>query len=506
MNYAVSGDVRVNKTSMKLSQLFEGITVTCPANAESITITGFKSDSRQVKSGDLFFAVPGYSEDGIKYIPEALSLGAMAVVTEVADYKSFDVPVIVCPDIRLVMSQLAARFFDYPSTKLNVIGITGTNGKTTISFLIKHIMEKRSERWGKIGTIDYDTGQNKISAINTTPGAIEIHGLLSEMVENGMNGCVVEVSSHGIDQKRCEDIQFSSAVFTNLTQDHLDYHKDMDSYFGSKARLFSELLKSSGTAILNYDDSRYEQLASLVEGNSISYSVDLANKDKTDLLLTDNGLEKGRRYFDCTYGSQKISSYIPLLGKFNLQNAAAAITAAIANDISLSDAVEALKDAPQVPGRVELVSKGQPFEIIIDYAHTPDALENLLCGLETDGRKIVVFGCGGDRDRAKRPLMGQIATENAAEVIITSDNPRTENPSKIIEDIIKGLPSDAKYQVLEKRDKAIREALQIAENGDLVIIAGKGHEDYQVVGSTRHYFSDPQVVISCLKDLGYDGD
>jgi len=507
MNLAIDSNMTSGYQSIKLSRLFAGIDCEFRSDISNIEITGLTNDSRKVKPGDLFFAVPGFTADGAKFIPEATSMGAKAVIIQ-TDINGLDyIPVIRCSDIRRVMSQVAARFYRYPAKDINVIGVTGTNGKTTVTYLLAHILGAAEKAWGKIGTVGYFTGKRTIQAINTTPDTIELQEYLAEMRDSAMPGCVMEVSSHGLDQHRCDDIEFSAAVFTNLTQDHLDYHQNLESYFNAKAILFTRLLKKDGIAVLNANDPHYERLSAICSTKTITYSVvsDTKQKYAADVIIEDKGYRDNQRNFNITYAGKSRDGVMPYLGKFNLANAGAAIAAAIGMGYDFTKSIDLLSNAPQVPGRVEKVDMGQPFEVIIDYAHTPDALENLITGVDTSGKKILVFGCGGDRDKTKRPIMGQVAVKYADNIIITSDNPRTEDPGRIIADIQKGVIGKTNYSVIEKRDEAIAQALAIASAGDLVIIAGKGHEDYQVVGNTRHYFSDPKVVKSVLKKMGYVG-
>jgi UDP-N-acetylmuramoyl-L-alanyl-D-glutamate--2,6-diaminopimelate ligase len=507
MNLAINGNQTSAGNSIALNRLIEGIECTVYGDVSGIGISGLTNDSRKVRPGDLFFAVPGFSFDGTKFISEATSLGAVAIVAQSEVNGIAHIPVIKCPNIRQVMSQIAARFYDYPSKSLQVVGITGTNGKTTVTYMLGHIMDTFGLPFGRIGTVEYFSGKRKIQATNTTPDTLEIQKMLGEMRDSGLKGCIMEVSSHGLDQHRCDDIEYNLAVFTNLTRDHLDYHKDFENYFNAKSLLFSQLLKKDGLAILNANDPYAEELKSISRADSITYSAMINDSQarKADIVLIDKGYKDNRRYFELRRGDEKISGYMPYLGKFNLNNAAAALATISGMGLDLKLAAAALENAPQVPGRVEKVIVGQPFEVIIDYAHTPDALENLLTGVDTAGRKIIVFGCGGDRDRTKRSIMGQVATKYADQVFVTSDNPRTENPRRIINDILEGIPSGISPEVIEKRDEAIVQALNFAGPGDLVIIAGKGHEDYQVIGNTRHFFSDPKVVLNHLKKLGYAG-
>ncbi|MCD6161652.1 MAG: UDP-N-acetylmuramoyl-L-alanyl-D-glutamate--2,6-diaminopimelate ligase [candidate division Zixibacteria bacterium] len=492
---------------IQLEKLFAGLDVIIAQDYFPVEITGLAYDSRRVKQGDLFFAIPGYLTDGAKFIAEAVSLGANAVATQAKNNNIKNVPVIRCDNIRRIMSAVASRFYDYPSKQLKIIGITGTNGKTTVCFLINHIMKTMGERWGNIGTVGYDTGKRLINALNTTPNSIDTQMYLAEMRDYNIDGCVMEVSSHGLIQHRCDDVKFSGAVFTNLTQDHLDYHKDMESYFKAKSILFAELLDDDGFAVLNFDDKYYQKIKEACRGKILSYST--AEKTEgaksADIIIADKGFENNLRYFEASYKGKTITGEMPLLGIFNLYNAGAAIAAVVSIGCDFVKAVKALQNAPQVPGRVEKIEVGQPFDIIVDYAHTPDALENLLKGINADGDKILVFGCGGDRDKTKRPIMGKIAAQYADRMFVASDNPRTEDPQKIINDILKGIPNNIKYTVNANRDEAIGQALASAKKGDLVIIAGKGHEDYQIVGNTRHYFSDPIVIKKHLRKMGYEG-
>ncbi|MCP4583335.1 MAG: UDP-N-acetylmuramoyl-L-alanyl-D-glutamate--2,6-diaminopimelate ligase [candidate division Zixibacteria bacterium] len=507
MNLAIDDNMISGYQAIKLDELFTGIQCDITGDALDIGITGLANDSRKVKRGDLFFAVPGYAVDGTKFIPEATSLGAAAVVTQ-SDINGYDyLPVIKCKNIRLAMSAVAARFYKYPANDLNVIGITGTNGKTTVTYLLAHILGSIDKTWAKIGTVEYFTGKRTVRAINTTPDTLELHEYLAEMRDSKMAGCVMEVSSHGLDQFRCDDIEYNVAVFTNLTQDHLDYHRNLENYFKAKSRLFTRLLRADGIAVLNANDSYYEKLRNLTPARIISYAV-IADSSQTydaDITIEDEGYGNYQRRFRASFNGDSISGSMPYLGKFNLANAGATIAAAVGMGYDFKTVIGLLKNAPQVPGRVEKIEFGQPFEVVIDYAHTPDALENLLTGIETSGRKILVFGCGGDRDKTKRPIMGQVAMKYANSVIITSDNPRTEDPEQIIADIRKGITGRQDYSVIQKRDEAIGQALMMAKADDLVIIAGKGHEDYQVIGNARHYFSDPQVVKTVLKKMGYAG-
>jgi UDP-N-acetylmuramoyl-L-alanyl-D-glutamate--2,6-diaminopimelate ligase len=501
----VSNNMIKNDKSISLGRLFEKIDCSLPSEYAILPISGLANDSRKVKAGDLFFAMPGFSADGRKFIPEAISLGAVAVVSETPLPDLESIPIVVCKNIRRVMSKVAARFFDFPSTKIPVLGVTGTNGKTTTTYLYAHIMSFMGHSWGRLGTVDYYLGKRTVSAINTTPDALDLQTMLAEIKQNGLNGCVMEVSSHGLDLGRCDDIEFAGAVFMNLTQDHLDYHKDMENYFKAKAILFEKLLKQEGFAVLNNGDPYSDRLKKLCRGKAITFLVkaDSAQTGEADMIMVDEGYADGHRKFKATFEGRTIINSLPLLGKFNLYNASAAVASAIGMGFAFDKAIESLRTAPQVPGRVEKIAVGQPFEVVVDYAHSPDALENLLKGVDTNGEKILVFGCGGDRDKTKRPIMGQIASKFAHKAIVTTDNPRSEEPYKIIEDVIKGMPANNNFKIIENRDEAIGQALSMAKPGDMVIIAGKGHEDYQIIGKRKFYFSDHDIIRKYLKKMGY---
>jgi UDP-N-acetylmuramoyl-L-alanyl-D-glutamate--2,6-diaminopimelate ligase len=505
VNLVVVSNMTKNNKSISLGRLLESIDCNLASQDTALPISGLANDSRKVKSGDLFFALPGFTADGRKFIPEAISLGAVAVINEIPMPDLESVPVVVCKNIRKAMSKVSARFFDFPSVRMPVVGVTGTNGKTTTTYLYAHIMSYFGQSWGRLGTVEYFLGKRTISAINTTPESLDLQMMLAEIKHNGMDGCVMEVSSHGLDLGRCDDIEFAGAVFMNLTQDHLDYHKDMDNYFKAKTILFDRLLRENGFAVLNIADPYSERMRKFCRGKVITFLVKASEAEPgdADLVMIDKGYADGHRQFKTTFEGRSFNGSMPLLGKFNLYNASAAIASAIGMGFAYEKAIEALRTAPQTPGRVQKIVAGQPFEVIIDYAHSPDALENLLNGVDTTGKKILLFGCGGDRDRAKRPIMGGIASKLADTAIVTSDNPRSEESHKIIEDILKGMPAKGSYHVIENRDEAIGQALSLAKPGDLVIIAGKGHEDYQIVGKTKLYFSDHDVIRKYLKKMGY---
>ncbi len=489
-----------NGRRISLKALFDGIDLELQSGSKDIEITGLTDDSREVKTGDLFAAIPGYATDGRKYIFEASSMGASAVLTSPGLDLHAEIPIILTPDIRRDIAVIADRFFEKPSTKLTVAGITGTNGKTTTSYLLAGIFKATGNSWGKIGTIGCDIGSRNISSGNTTPGIINIQRYLSEMIKSGLNGCVMEVSSHALDQGRSSGVKFASATFINLSQDHLDYHKDMESYFEAKAKLFSAVPLS----VINIDDPYGKRLIERVSGRSITFG----SGDNADFRYGCGEMTIRGSMLEFRYEGAKERFLFPLPGIFNHQNAAAAAATAVGLGLSLEDIVNGLQNAQAVPGRLQPIIMGQPFAVFVDYAHTPDALEKLLTSLrEFESNKLhVVFGCGGDRDRKKRPMMGRIASTLADHAYLTSDNPRTEEPKTIIDDTLKGVVDRKKCQVIEDRAMAIKTALSRISDGDILVIAGKGHEDYQVIGAVKKYFSDIDVAKSELRKSGYGND
>ena len=486
-----------SRYATSLARLFQGVKVNVPSEAAQMEINGITDDSRKVNSGDLFVAVPGASVDGRKFIGEAASLGAAAILTSPhADLKC-EIPLIFTEDIRIVSAAVADRFFGSPSRKLKISGITGTNGKTTVTYLVAGIFGAVGEKWGRIGTTGYDLGGQILPSSNTTPGPIDLQRYFATMVERGLTGCAMEVSSHALSQGRCESVTFASATFTNLSQDHLDYHKDMKSYFDAKARLFS----MAPVAIINIDDTYGLRLSGRLKGDVITFGSD----KKSDLRYRVVGFDIHGSTLEFEFCGRKAEFRFPLAGWFNHQNAAAAAATAIGLGVSLEDAASGLSNAPAVPGRLQAVRMGQPFGVYVDYAHTPDALEKLLTSLrEFQPKNLrIVFGCGGDRDKTKRPIMGTVASKQADVVYVTSDNPRSEKPGEIIKDILRGITDKKRCIVIEDRAQAIKTALGQATDGDIVVIAGKGHEDYQIIGSVRKYFSDFDAAGSALSKLGY---
>ena len=474
---------------------FEG-----PADAE---IGSVCYDSRQASPGSLFVALRGAKSDGHQHLAQAVERGAAAVMVEAMPAPlPASVACIHVRDSRQALAEAAASFYRYPSLKLKVVGVTGTNGKTTTTFLLKHICERAMLRCGLVGTVRYEIGEETLPSAHTTPESLDLQALLTRMREAACKAAVMEVSSHALAQQRVSEIEFDAAVFTNLTQDHLDFHADLPSYFNTKASLFTEHLpaqtKKRGTAVINVDD-RYGQelLARLPKGVPvITYGVGSranfrASNFKTELAGTSYQLDAQDRSFLVR---------LPLIGKFNIYNSLAALAAANALGIQLRSAVMALASAPPVPGRLELVEAKRNYQVYVDYAHTDDALHNVLRTLRdlNPNRLIVVFGCGGNRDRAKRPLMAQAAEQWADHAIVTSDNPRGEEPEAIIRDIEKGFQKRG-YEVIVDRRQAIERAVSLAGARDIVVIAGKGHETYQQFADETVPFDDVKTAKAAIE-------
>lgn len=491
---------------MKLSDLIEGVAINSVPVDMSVEITGVAYDSRDVTPGTLFVAIRGFKTDGHMYINDALTRGASALLIEdnYTDMTSgISVPVLTVSDSRKAISQIAINYYGNPSKGLKLIGVTGTNGKTTTTHLIRSILEQSDYKVGLIGTISYSDGSAVSSANHTTPEAMEFHKLLRDMADNGCRFAVSEVSSHALSLRRVYGTAFDIAVFTNLTQDHLDFHKDMEDYFQAKAGLFSDMAPDK-RAVLNIDDPYGRRLMRMTRCPAYSYSI----KDAADIKAEKIKLTIDGTAFDAITPAGVISVRSRLVGIFNVYNILAAIGAAVACNIRPEKISSGIYSLSCVPGRFEKLDSGMGFYVVVDYAHTENALRLLLeaaCQF-TPRRIITVFGCGGDRDRGKRPLMGKAAVELSDYVIVTSDNPRTEDPQKIIEEIESGIKAAMKdkrkkasgYRVITDRTKAIEEAVNMAEEGDLVVIAGKGHENYQITGNKKSHFDDKEEAIAAI--------
>lgn len=462
-------------------------------------VKGLACNSKEAGPGSVFVAVKGAAADGRGFIGEAFANGAGAVITGYGSgYHGVlrsRASLIEVPDARKALSRLAAEYHGRPAGRMKVIGVTGTNGKTTITYLIEAILKRYRAVPAVIGTVNYRYGGKVFPSKNTTPGPLALHALLRRMLRSGASHTVMEVSSHALDQDRVADIDFSAAVFTNLTQDHLDYHRDFAGYFAAKAKLFSGL-PASAAAIVNTDDPYGRRLRSLTRARLVTYAI----RRNAAVRAKKISLGVGGSSFILEASGARVRITTPLIGIHNVYNALAAAAWAISEGIPLDVVRGALADFSRVPGRLEKVEGGKGFSVFVDYAHTDDALKNVLTALRQicRGRLIVVFGCGGDRDRTKRPKMGRVAGRLADAAIITNDNPRSEPPEEIIRAIVSGM-SGRRYRVIPDRRQAIGAALAQARGGDCVLIAGKGHEDYQITGKVVAKFDDRKVARECLR-------
>jgi UDP-N-acetylmuramoyl-L-alanyl-D-glutamate--2,6-diaminopimelate ligase len=474
-----------------------------------IQINSINYNSKEVDNGSLFIAISGQNIDGHNFIEEAIKAGAKAVVYEKGRFSPMpnsNITWISVSDSRDALAWISSRFFKNPSQKMKIIGITGTNGKTTTSYLIREILREYGKRTGLIGTIKYLIDDEERKAIYTTPEAREFQQLLYEMYNRGVEYVISEVSSHALALKRVDYTEFDVAVFTNLSRDHLDFHKDMENYYLAKKRLFTELLKKSGIAIINIDDEYGRRLSQEVDRKKFLYSIE--NKEANIYVKNYKLMFKGTEIDLLIDGDKDFSIKSSLLGIPNIYNILSATAVALTLDIPLEIIKSALMKATAPAGRFENINQGQDFLVFVDYAHTPDALERLLqsvkklkAQISKGGRIITIFGCGGNRDRGKRPQMGKIATELSDYVIITSDNPRWEKPREIIKEIEEGINLD-NYIVVQDRKDALRIGIQICKKGDILVVAGKGHEDYQEIEGIRYPFSDKEILIEFLKNRG----
>lgn len=467
---------------MRLDEVISG----APATARDIDVVELAYDHRSVRPGTLFFCVPGMTRDGHEFAAEAIARGAVALVDErVLDA---GVPEIVVPSVRAAMAPAAARFYGDPTASLRVVGVTGTNGKTTTTYLVRSLLEADGCQTGLLGTVTSFIGGVEHPVVRTTPEAIDLQRAFRAMRDSGDRACAMEVSSHALALGRADAIHFAVAIFTNLSRDHLDFHSSMSDYFAAKRRLFDEL--RPGVAVVNVDDPHGLELASSLE-NPVTYGLRDANADYRAVAVQ-TGLDGSRFRALTPYGALELSS--PLRGVFNVYNVLAALAATSALGIPEDVASEAIARAGQVPGRFEPVDEGQDFAVLVDYAHTPEALENVLSAARalSPRRVLVVFGAGGDRDRGKRALMGEVARRLADRAIVTSDNPRSEDPEAIIAEILAGAGADTPWFV--DRREAIAVAIGEAEPGDVVVIAGKGHEQGQEFTGGRKVPFDDRVV------------
>ncbi|MDD5006131.1 MAG: UDP-N-acetylmuramoyl-L-alanyl-D-glutamate--2,6-diaminopimelate ligase [Candidatus Omnitrophica bacterium] len=492
------------KLNTLLSNIKNQVISINPCNFSNIDIKGLSLNSKLVKKGYLFFCLAGSRYNGLDFINEAYSNGAHAVMVE--DNIKIKLPkdsvVISVKDITGCLGFLANKFYDYPIDRLNMTAVTGTNGKTTITFMIENILNTASKQAGVIGTINYRFGRSVFDAKNTTPDILTIHSFMNQMLQNKIKYLVMEVSSHALAQRRIEGLKFDQAIFTNLSQDHFDYHKTKKNYFAAKSLLFTDYLKKEGAAIINVDDSYGLKLIDLIKKNKKSKILTYGIRKKSDVCAKNILLTQGGCRFTVKAPGHKFEVKTRLIGQFNIYNALASISACLALGILEKYIIKGLEEV-YAPGRLERVDCSD-INIFVDYAHTEDALRNVLSSLNKlkgRGRLILVFGCGGDRDKDKRPKMGKVASELADFVIITSDNPRSEDPEEIISDIKAGI-SKTNHIASVDRKEAIKKAIDMAGSQDIIIVAGKGHEDYQIVKDKKFNFSDRAVIENILSQRG----
>lgn len=473
---------------IKLKDLIKGLDCRAGSGAGEVCINGITTDSRFVKKGDLFCAIRGMTSDGHDYIREALGRGAGAVLSE-KRFNRKGAASVRARDTRAVLPFLASRFYGEPSKALRVIGITGTNGKTTTSYLAEGVLKAASFKAGLIGTITYKVRNKKIEPENTTPSPVIVQGLMRDMADSGLGYCVMEVSSHALEQRRTDCVDFDVAVFTNATPEHLDYHKTFKRYLAAKQKLFRNM-KPSGACIINRDDPGYRSVKKACgSGRIITYGLTRgADVCARDIKLSPDGSD----FTICAAGG-KAPVKSGLIGSHNIYNMLAAASCGISEGISTEKIAEGLESVKAVEGRMQPLHTRLGFKVFIDYAHTDDALDKALNSLSgfKKRRMITVFGCGGQRDKTKRPRMGRVAARFSDKIFITSDNPRMEDQKAIADDVTRGLKNvSADYEVILDRHDAIKEAISSARKGDIVLIAGKGHEKYQVIGEEKIPFCD----------------
>ncbi|MEW6196083.1 MAG: UDP-N-acetylmuramoyl-L-alanyl-D-glutamate--2,6-diaminopimelate ligase [Bacteroidota bacterium] len=499
---------------MKLNELLNNVKIIqVIGNAESKVIDSLAIDSRTAGKNSIFFAIDGLKTDGHKFIPDAINQGASAVVMQNASsvpdqiFSHSGCVKIVVEDSRKALSEFSNIFYDEPSKKLFLIGITGTKGKTTTAFYIKNIFENAGYKTGLIGTIANYIGNKEVKTMLTTPQAHEINSLLAQMVAEGCTHCVMEVSSHALHLNRVTDLNFRCGVFTNITSDHMDYHKTPEHYFNSKKILF-DMIRENGYIIYNGDDLNSSKIISDSKAKKFSYGMAsnaarLAHGDSEREFRVQNiEFNLDGTTFDIGYKGKQHHLSTSLVGHFNAYNATAAFASAVIAGIDPTIAGKGVNTTPQVPGRFEVVSKKNK-KVIIDYSHTSDSLRQALNAVHHIVKKerpvYTVFGCGGDRDRSKRPVMGKIAAEMSDRIYVTSDNPRTEDPFFIIDEILKGIQTN-NYRVIENREEAIRASIYESEDNAVILIAGKGHENYQEINGVRKHFSDKETAIKYLEE------
>jgi len=477
---------------MNMHKLFDGVRVLETNVDFNKDIKGVEYDSRKISKDYLFVAIKGTGTDGHLFINNAFNAGASCVLIENPEFKQGNF--ILVEDSRKALSIIASNLYGNPAKKLKLIGVTGTNGKTTTTFLIKQMLENLGHKAGLIGTIQNMIGDRVIETKYTTPEPLELQRLFSEMVKENIEYAVMEVSSHSLAQERVSGLDFKVGVFTNLTQDHLDFHKTMENYLYAKSKLF----KMSEIGVINGDDEASKKLLELSTARNICYSAD---KDCCDVIAKNIKYQPDGVDYEVIAEGKIGHAHVSIPGKFSVYNSLAAISTLLVLGFDLKKILESLKMVKGVKGRLEVVNTGRDFTVIIDYAHTPDALLNVLTALRgvTNGRIVTLFGCGGDRDRTKRPIMGKIAFDLSDYCIVTSDNPRSEEPMNIINDILEGVKgSKTPYKVIENRKEAIEYALKNAKSNDTILLAGKGHETYQILKDKTISFDEREIIREIL--------
>lgn len=479
---------------MKLRELIKNLSI-IEMNADAeLEISGVSYDSRKTEKGDMFVAIRGFEADGHKFIPKAVENGAAVILCE--EKPSCDIPYVLVSDSRYGLAIVSRDFFGDPASEMTMIGITGTSGKTSSSYLIKHMLESKLDaKVGLIGTNGNMIGDEFLHTEHTTPESYELHKLFRHMADSGCTHVVMEVSSHSLTLERVAGILFDVALYTNLSQDHLDFHGTMEEYAAAKRKLFS----MCSLGCFNLDDAWADFMRDGASCRTMTFSTE---KNEADLVAKDIRLTADGVRFASVSGDEISITKFGIPGMFSVYNALGTMSVGLALGLSLADCSDAMSSAKGVKGRLEIVPTGRDFSVVIDYSHKPDALEKVLKTLKpvTRGRLIALFGCGGDRDKLKRPIMGRIAADNADLVVVTSDNPRTEDPDEIIREIVAGMKDKrTPTKVICDRREAIAWAIDNAAPGDVLLLAGKGHEDYQVVGHEKHHMDEREIVADCLK-------
>ncbi|RXI98107.1 UDP-N-acetylmuramoyl-L-alanyl-D-glutamate--2,6-diaminopimelate ligase [Anaerobacillus alkaliphilus] len=490
----------------KLSELVNHLFEYKKTSNQDPIINSIEMDSRLVKNGSLFICIEGYTVDGHNFAKEAIKNGAVAILAEKP--VDVEVPVILVKDTKRSMAIIANVFYDHPTTKLTLIGVTGTNGKTTTTHLIEKILNDAKKQTGLIGTMYMKIANETIETKNTTPESLALQQVFSKMVEKNVDTAIMEVSSHALHLGRVRGCDFDIAVFTNLTQDHLDYHETMEAYRNAKGLLFAQLgnsysHQSRKIAVLNSDDQASKEYEKMTAAQIVTYGID----QKSDITATNIRITAQGTSFDVNAFGKEAPVSLKMIGKFSVYNALAAMATCLVDGVPLEVIINSLEEVEGVSGRFEPVDAGQAFTVVVDYAHTPDSLENVLQTVRefAKGDIYVVVGCGGDRDKTKRPLMAKIASELGDFVVLTSDNPRSEDPKQIILDMEKGLSDQHKSTSMIDRREAITYAVKQANPNDVIVIAGKGHETYQIIGKETSFFDDRVVATEAIKELLKNG-